>query len=202
MHRMKILGRLALLALAIFCVFGVVQAQTLSNTASVNLSMTISESVSITATPSNITFTYSPSGGGTATASGPITVVTTATLAPGHTYLAVYGWVGSTTAALAGPSNIPSSEVFANTTGNGTAPGATGAGTVPCTGNTLTVGLSGAQCGSIGGAADFLDEDATGTISAGGQFTITDNVTLSLANLGTLTPGSYTGVINFQASYL
>lgn len=202
MKSMRMFGRIAAVALAIFCLFGVVQAQTLSNTASVNLSMTISESVSISATPSNITFTYSPSSGGTATASGPITVVTTASLAAGHTYLAVYGWVGSTTAALAGPSNIPSSKVFANTTGNGTAPGATGAGAVPCTGNTVSVGLTGAQCGSIGGAADFLDEDATGTITAGGQFTITDNVTLSLANLGALSPGTYTGTINFQASYL
>jgi hypothetical protein len=181
---------------------GIANAQTLSNQASVNLSMSVSESVSISATPANISFTYSPSGGGTATASGQITVVTTANLASGHSYLNVYGFLSSATAALSGPSNIPSSEVFANTTGNGSMGSATGAGAVPCTGNFATVGVQGAECGSIGGPDDFLDSTRGAALTPGGQFTITDNVTLSLANLGTLTPGSYTGVINFQASYL
>jgi hypothetical protein len=180
----------------------VAHGQTLSNTATVNLSMSIGESMSISASPANITFTYSPSGGGSATASGPITVVTTANLASGHTYLNVYGFLSSATAALSGPANIPSSEVFANTTGNGTMGGTTGAGPVPCTGNFGTVGVQGAECGSIGGPDDFLDSDRGATFAAGGQFIITDNVTLSLANLGTITPGSYAGVISFQASYL
>jgi hypothetical protein len=176
------------------------RAQLTSNQANVNLSMTISESVTLSATPANISFTYSPSGGGTATASGPITVVTTANLASGHTVLMVFGWLSSTTAALAGPSNIPSSEVFANTTGNGIY---AGGGTVPCTGeseNAGAVGVDGSQCGSIGGVQDILDGNRT--ISAGGVFTLNDSVTLSLANLGPLAAGSYSGTINFQAEVL
>jgi len=176
------------------------QAQIQSNQASVNLSMTISESLTISATPANISFTYNPASGGTATASGPITVVTSANLASGHTILQVFGWLSSTTAALSGPSNIPSSEVFANTTGNGQY---ANGGNVPCTGESEgagALGVDGAQCGSVLGTQDMLD--GTRAIAAGGAFTVNDSVVLSLANLGPLAAGSYAGTINFEAQVL
>jgi len=191
----------SVLALAIlFFVAVPAQAQVTSNQASVNLSMTISESITVSASPANISFTYSPSGGGTATASGPITVVTSANLAAGHNRLDVYGWLSSASAALSGPSNITSAQVFANTTGVGGTVG-TGAGPVPCTGLVAEgFGTSGTECGSIVGPDDFLDSlRNTPGLAAGGQFVITDTVTLSLANLGALLPGSYSGVINFQS---
>ena len=194
------IGRVALFAVAILGFVGVANAQTLSNTASVNLSMSISESITVSATPSNITFTYSPSGGGTATASGPITVVTTANLAAGHTYINVYGWLGSTTTALGGPRSIPSSEVFASITGNGTTGWASGS-LVPCT-SLESIGVSGAGCSSVPGTDSPIDSTRDGSLAPGGLFVITDNVTLSLANLGNLAPGSYTGTINFEADYL
>lgn len=183
----------------------VAQAQTLqSSQQSVALSMSVPQSITVTATPANISFNYSASNGGTATSSGPIQVVTTAAIAAGSHYLLVYAWFNSPAAALVGPQNIPSSSVFASTTGP-SAFGATNQGAVACTGGSdQGIGVSGGQCGanSYANYADMpLDGAATGG-GATGSLVLTDTVSLSMQNLGALSPGSYTGTLNFQAEII
>ena len=113
MTMIKKIGRVAAVLFTMLCMVGVAQAQLSSNTASVEISMTVAENLTISASPANISFTYSPSGGGTATASGPITVVTSALIGSEYSFINIYGWLGSSTAALSnGSQNVPSSDVY------------------------------------------------------------------------------------------
>jgi hypothetical protein len=183
----KIYRVLAVAAL-LFASVGVAEAQLNSTANSVALSMTVGESITISTTPANVTFTYSPAGAGTATASGPITVVTTANVLAGHQWIQGFAWLGSTTAALSGPSSIPASEVFAVINSNPTP--------MPCTSNgwkSPDFGVAGAFCG---GSLFETDNPPAGA------FTNTSVLTLSLNNLGAVAPGTYTGVLNIEAEVL
>jgi hypothetical protein len=182
---MRIRNSLLALAAMLFAVLPAqAGAQTNSNAAAVSLSMSVQESITVTATPASVVFTYSPAAGGTATASAPIAWTTTAQLGSGHTFLATYAFFASSTAALTnGSQSIPASEVFAAMNG-GTAAACTASVSPP---NDLG---GGAYCGS---------NIAYTATPAAGQTTQSGTALLSLANLGNLVPGSYTGTLTFQA---
>lgn len=158
--------------------------QTTSNVASVNLKMTVGESIVVSASPATVNFAYSPASGGIATADNPITWSTAANLNAGHASLATYFWLGSAAAALSGPQAIPSSEVFFSSNGGAV---------LPCTAvasPTPTIGVVGAFCGPN---MTFTNAPPAGLTNQSGS------VVLSLANLGTIAPGSYSGTLNIQA---
>lgn len=179
---------IALLALFLGLGWRPAWGQVDSNVPSVILNMTVGETLSVTATPANVTFTYNPNAGGTATASGPIAVTTTWNLGGSRTSLNTYIWLSSATAALSGPANIPSSEVFAQVN--------SGAVTA-CTGTIAAagVGASGAAC-ALNGANSLLHWTFPGTALNSSS---SDNVTLSLSGLGGIPTGSYTGTLNIEA---
>jgi len=172
----------------------VAATQVTSTPASVSLSMTIGESVTLSATPANITFTYSSANGGAATASGPITVSIAYNLAAGHTGVSAYAWLSSSTAALSGPSSIPSTSVLAAING--------GTATV-CNGTVSNGGVTSvasAACGNVTDAAGSTHAIFNVTNPPAGSGNGTSTVLLSMNSLGNLTPGSFAGVINFEAT--
>lgn len=157
---------------------GFAQPQLNSNVATVSLSMSVTESISVTATPANLTFTYN-GGTGTATASGPISTTITVNVASTRTNVGEFVYFSSTNALSAGSANIPSSEVYAQIN----------SGSVdPCTGT--NVFATGSACDNVG---------MWNISSSSGQFASTNSVTLSMANLGSLPAGTFTGVLNFEA---
>ncbi len=189
LNRMKQIAALVLtLALALFAVSASAVEVTSAPANVVSLSMSVPESISLAVTPAQISFTYSSAGGGTATASGPIQITASWSLAAGHPGgVIVQSWLGSATAALSGPSSIPSSQVFQSA--NGLSPVAC-VGTVdPASG----IGVAGASCGMV----------ATGPGPApAGPDSRSATVVLSLAGLGNLTPGVFTGTWNCEAYIL
>lgn len=175
------------LALVLFVVPANAVEVTSGPATTVSLSMSISESITVSATPANITFTYSAAGGGSAVASGPITVDTSWALAPGHAAgVMQITWLSSATAALSGPSSIPSSEVFQSFNGGAA---------VACTGSTQGggFGVVGAICGN---QAIGPNPDPGGTNNRAFPYL------LSMSGLGGLTPGTYTGTYNIEAYIL
>jgi hypothetical protein len=186
------IGRAALF-LAIIAVFAVsANAQSIvSATSSTSLSLTIAESLTVAATPSSINFTGYNAVAGTATASSPISVVTTGNLASGHAWLVTWGYLGSTTAALAGPSNIPASDVFSSING---------AAALACTYNANSSAqyvsgvVSGATCPGVNGPIGGQQNPPAGA------YTQTDTVALTLSGASALAPGTYTGTITFVAA--
>jgi hypothetical protein len=195
------IGRAALVAAIILLAVGTVHAQTISNTASVNLNLNISESLTVSASVPSVDFSssYSASAG---TATAPVINVTTSgNLLPGHAWVATYAYLGSASAALSGPSNIPSSDVFASI--NGSTP-------LPCTGTAKEQGAELGQtvAGSVVGAA-CSSSNGTSFFGAGsgiigfsqsppaGPYSQADAVTLTLANVPNLMPGAYAGTITF-----
>jgi hypothetical protein len=157
-----------------------------SSVGQTTLNLTVTESLTITPSLASVNFaSYSPSLG-TATAP-PITVVTTGFLAGGHTSVQSFAWLGSSTAALSGPSAIPSSDVFVIVDGSTSA---------ACTMTPVAIvpgSVSGAFCGQTGGSLSYMLNPPAGS------YTATDTVTLSLAGATNLTPGSYTGTLFFEA---
>jgi spore coat protein U-like protein len=184
----RLVGLVAILVLA--AIPAQAQAPALTATAApVNLSLSIGESLTISASPSSIAFGSYNSSLGTATASGPITVQTNWNLAAGHSDIYVLGWLGSASAALSGPQNIPSSDIFSSTNG---------ATAVPCTDsfNLSAPGyVSGAGCPN-GGGGHYLGATALSGPSNSSQ---TDTIVLSLSGATNLSAGSYSGTITFQA---
>lgn len=185
-----------ILSLAMLVMPATADATNVTSTASsVSLSMTVSESVTLSATPSNITFNYSSANGGQATASGPITVSISYNLAASHTGVSAYAWLSSATAALSGPSNIPSTSVLASIN-SGTA--------TACTGTiddaVGVTGVAGAACGSVVDAngAGHAIFNVTAPPAGSGNGTV--NLLLSMNSLGNLNPGSFAGVINCEAA--
>jgi hypothetical protein len=189
------IGRSAALLVAFVLVFAVsAQAQRVNDSpASVSLSMSVGETLTVSASPASISFTYD--GINTATASGPITVTTTANLIAGnHSQILVGSWLSSASAALAGPQNIPSSEVYEAV--NSGSPYA-------CNVNVnvhFLYGVAGAGCVSAAGAG--LIDNSTAGVAAGGIIVLTDNVVLSLSGLGVLQAGTYTGTVNFESQVI
>jgi hypothetical protein len=188
MNRFKIGGRILAVAALILGMSVAAQAQLNSNTATVNLSLTVGESLTVSASPATISFVYSAANGGSAAASGPISLVTTAFIGGEYHNITVYGWLSSPSAALTGPSNIPAAEVFSqvNNFSMNTCTQSNGDG----------IGVAGAGCPGKNVVLDALP------VSAAGTYTLTDTVNLSLANLGALLPGTWTGVITFEAQAL
>ena len=180
------------LALVLFAIPANAQTPALTATATpVNLSLNVGESLTISVSPSSISFgSYDPTAG-TATASGPITVVTTANLNAGHGTFETFAWLGSATAALSGPANVPSSKIFSSNNS---------LTAVPCTdteiepnSSTFVGSVMGAGC-TTGGRLGIIIAPPAGVNSQ------TDTVLLSLSGAANLIPGSYAGVINFEAA--
>lgn len=185
--RFMILG---LLAVAMMFVTLPANAQTVtSSTTATSLNLNISESLSVAATPASINFTGYNYTAGTATASAPISVVTTGNLAAGHTWVVTWAYLGSTTAALAGPQNIPASDVFASING-----GAAVACTYDASGSGQYISgvVNGAVCPAANGPIGNQQNPPAGA------YTQTDTVALTLAGATALLPGSYVGSITFN----
>lgn len=187
---MRISKYLSVILAMVVLVAPVAQAQVNSSTQSVNLSLSVSESLTLSATPGNITFNYN-SGAGTASASGPITVSGSYNL-NGEMNISVFAWLGSATQALASGTNfIPSSSVFASING-GTAG--------PCNNSAAsTLGANHVNGGVVDGAlctSPYINQ--AGPFSQGNI--PSTSVLLSLQSIPNLKAGTYTGVLNFQAS--
>jgi hypothetical protein len=183
--------RILLVAAIILFAVGTANAQNpvlTSSNAQVSLSLSIGESLSISASPASISFTNYNYTNGTAQASGPITLVTSGNFNAGHAFVGIYGWLSSASAALSGPSNVPSSDVFSSFD-SGAA--------VPCNASTLEPNTS-QMGGTVTGASCGPSLIYVSSPPAG-PFNETDTVLLSLNGATNLTPGSYVGTINFQA---
>jgi hypothetical protein len=193
MNTFKRIGRLTAIFLALALYVGAAHAQSsptlTSANASTNLNLTIAESLTVSA-PASVTFTGYNSAAGTASA--PVfSVVTTGNLAAGHANIQTFGWLGSATAALSGPASVPSSQIFASING-GTASACNQSGNLGTTYNVPGF-VAGAVCSNVGGALGFM------ITPPAGAFTQTNTVLLTLQGATNLNPGSYTGVIVFQA---
>lgn len=175
---MKKYFRYVLAGLLVFTLSGAPAFAGPSATASVALSLNVNESLTLSATPPSIAFTYD--GVNSATASGPISVTTSWSLDTGHTNLAVYAYFASTT-ALSGPQSIPTSEVIAAIDSQGPA---------ACN-QSNGQQAPGTACNTV---YQVANPTQTGTK--------TDSVTLSLSGTGALLPGTYSGMINFQADVI
>jgi len=174
----KKLAVLFLSALLLMAIPAQAQATQINSTSvSVTLSLSVGESITAAVTPATITF--APNG----VASGPITVTTSWNIGTGHSSINTIAWFSSTTAALSGPSNIPTSQTFASING-----GTPTACTLPSIGSIVGVGLSGALCPQV-----FL---GAGSAGAGSH---SDSVLLSLSGLGSLPAGTWAGAINFES---
>jgi hypothetical protein len=192
MRYVKKFGRAALF-IAIVSLFAVsVNAQTITSaTSSTALNLTIGESLTVAATPSSINFTGYNYAAGTATASAPISVVTSGNFSTGHTYVVTWAYLGSTTAALAGPANVSAADVFASVNG---------AAATPCSYDASSSAqyvsgvLSGAVCPGVNGPIGGQPNPPAGIYSQ------TDTVALTLAGATNLVPGTYSGTITFVAA--
>lgn len=167
-----------LITLAICLAPASAQATTVnSNVAVVNLTMTISETLSVSATPATINFTFN-SGPGTATASGPVSVVTTWNLATGHTSLQVWSYFTGANAL------------------NGTA--------TPLGTGSFTQAVNGGTAGACSATGPFSANNSCPVIAnvatPGQTGTRTDSLVWALTGIGAAVPGSYTGIINIQAT--
>jgi hypothetical protein len=189
MNRLKqFFAVLLTLALVLFAVPANAVEVTSAPASTVSLSMSVSESITISGTPASITFTYASAGGGTATASGPITVDASWSLAAGHPGgVQIVSWLGSATAALNGPSAIPSSKIFSALNGN--APVACTQTIDPAAG----IGVAGAGCGVVGSGPAPAPAGPDGR---------SNTVVLSMSGLGNLTPGQYSGVWSVEGFIL
>jgi hypothetical protein len=193
----KVLGRVALILALMFLIVATANAQSIvSSTSQTSLNLSIGESLTVSATPASINFNNYSLGAGTATASSPISVVTTGNLAPGHAWVVTWGYLSSPTAALSGPSNIPSSDVFAAIDG-----GAATACTNASAGSAQYIAgvVSGATCASQVGAAGGNGPIGAQQNPPAGAYSQTDSIVLSLSGASNLLPGTYSGVITFVA---
>jgi len=196
----RIFAVLCSIALLLMAVPADAQAVT-SSVATVSLTMAVPESISMAASPAAISFTYNQTAA-TATASGNITATYSWNVAKTRTQLNILVWLGSASAALTnGATNIPSSDVFVNWTGVNSGPAA-------CTGSDSLSPVQGADCEYNGTNlfAESFSSTATTAPTQATQFaaipyTGSQSIVFAIAmqNLPTLTPGSYTGTINFEA---
>ena len=189
------IGRAALFA-AIICLFGVsAQAQKYSNTATVNVDLSVNETLTVSATPSTVNLINYSSSAGTAAADNTITVSTLGSINGTHAWITTSAWFASASAALSGPQNVPSSAILASVDGGSLNPcTAMGNGSVPIPGM-----VSGAACAStVGYNANFGSLSFQQTPPAG-LYTATDTIALSLTGETNLNPGSYAGVLTIEA---
>ena len=133
--------KIAVIFAALIVMFGPAltqaQATQLNSTASgVSLSMSVSESITVSATPSSVVFTYN-SGAGTATTPTTINVTTNWNANGSRLQVGTVAYLGSSSAALSGPSNIPSGNVNASING-GTAQPCNNADNLVKVSNSLT----------------------------------------------------------------
>lgn len=146
-----------------------------SNAAATSLSLTVNSSFSESCSPPTITFTYAS---GAATASGTISCTANWNTASTYAFLDVIAWLsGGATAALTGPSSIPSSQVFSSNNGGAA---------VACTQTTTLFGATNDAC--------FIFSQ-TSPPAIGNR---TDTFLLSMSGLGTLSAGTYTGTLNVE----
>jgi hypothetical protein len=194
MRYVKKFGR-ATLFVAIFVAFAVsANAQTISNSSAVNVSLAVTESLTVSATPSSVTLANYSVTNGTASASSPIVVTTTGNLASGHAWILTAAYFSSASAALTGPQNVPSSDLFVVVDG---------AAIAPCTaspgGQVIPGVVAGAVCASSAGNNPSLGAIGSQQNPPAGAYSQVDTVQLSLAGAPNLPPGSYTGVLTFIA---
>jgi|HubBroStandDraft_4_1064222.scaffolds.fasta_scaffold49352_2 hypothetical protein len=187
----KSVPAIAILALLVFAMPA--HGQTYSNTSQVTVTLPISESLTVSATPANVTLANYSYANGTASASSVISVSTTGNLAPGHNWVFTAAWFSSVGAALSGPSNVPSSDLFAAIDG-----GPATACTAPTDGDVIPGTVSGAICAATTGYNPNL-----GSISfqqnPAGPYSANDTIQLTLAGAPGLAAGSYVGTLNISA---
>lgn len=172
-----------LLSLAVLFLPVLTEATQLNSTvATTALSLTVNESISVSATPGTITFTY---GSGAATASGPISVTTTWSAASTRTQVITLAFFSSASAALTGPSSIPTSQVFA---------AVNGAANAACTLTSTAIPAltASAVCPTVFQQNSPVPSSGTNTSS----------VVLLLSGLGTLAPGTFSGTLNIESTLI
>jgi hypothetical protein len=172
--RLKLFAVFAVSALLLLLPMSSAMASTSSNVATVALSVTVTNSITIAATPGNISFT-APSGA----ASGPISITANWNLSNASTNFVLDAYFLTPTAALTGPTSIPSSSVF----------GSVNSGTATA----FTATDSSNTAATVGGTLQIF----RGSIAATG--TQTDSLLLSINGLSGTTPGTYTGTLNISA---
>jgi hypothetical protein len=206
------MGRVAVMALIFLGLLGsrhsaaVAQLNTSGTPTSIQMSLNVPETLTIsaTATGNTATFTgYNPVTG--AAAANPITVVTSANIRSGHTALLVYGWLSSTTSALASSSTstpVSAAQVLSQVNASGVGVGTAFACSVHPSMFTVVPasGVDNAYCiDQIGGDNSTIDQVK---LPPGGTTVLTDVVNLSVLAPG-LAPNSsgtpYVGVMNFEA---
>lgn len=191
---LKIIGMTAATIAVLFAPLGAsaqqFSTQLNSGGKTVTLNLSIPESITLTLNVTSLNFTYSASSGGSATTPTTIVATTSWSLVAGnHTTVSTWAWFSSPSAALTGPAstNIPASEVFASIDGSSPSP-------CNATPAAFPSGVqSGGVCPGLTANTSVLWTSATAT------GTSTDNVILSMANLGALPAGSFVGTLNFEA---
>jgi hypothetical protein len=158
-----------------------------SNAPTVTLSATLGESVSVSTTVSNVSFTLQ--SGTTVAGSGAVPITTAWSLAPSRTSVTLYGFFGSSTAALTDslptPDLIPAANVLGQVT-SGTPTSFT------------AFSQTSAGFGAASASLQLFNLTVSST-AANFSGTRTDNLNLEIATPANLPAGAYKGTLTLQA---
>jgi hypothetical protein len=173
------IGRALVVAAFLLMMSHVASAQAVnSNVAHVNLSFSQTETITVSTDVNAISFNAAGA------ASAPINVTTTYNLSSSRTKLAVAAFFSSGSALSGSAGSIPTSQIMATTpTGSGTCDGS----------------LGNPDGSNVTNACPWVFSTSSLSPTQGSR---TDAVTLSIQNVTTVAPGSYSGIINFSAQSL
>lgn len=175
----KVLSVLLVFAMLSFLSTGAFAGTVNSNQASVALNVTISESITVSVSPATVNF--NDPGVGNTNGDNPVSVTTSWLLSSGHSSLTLYTYFANGAAAVTGTAgSIPASAFSYYVNGGGQQ-----------SYQTSLVAFTG-----IGGSVFTIANPAAGSGSR------TDSVALQLTNNGSITPGTYSGTVFFQAQAL